>query len=255
LGVCQTWSDWCEWSTCSGSCGIGERTRTRFCYLENRRCEGKDFEVNACNPGPCPEWEEWNEWSSCSTSCGVGVSRRRRSCLGGALGNNMCLGPSSEQRFCEEALCPLWTSWVEWGACSVTCGVGTRHRYRTCQYGTDCPGPQKETIPCYGSSCPAWTEWCEWSRCSVKCGPGQRTRTRECVKADGARIHACQGLSMETTLCEGTVCCQWSDWCHWSMCDRECGGGQSIRTRICLNTQVQLSQCQGTLISYKKLFC
>ncbi|VDM54213.1 unnamed protein product [Angiostrongylus costaricensis] len=179
LGVCQTWSDWCEWSTCSGSCGIGERTRTRFCYLETLKCEGKDFEqrnkgcggcrgeglgetlfscffgdviqhsqikVNVCDPGPCPEWEEWNEWSSCSTSCGVGVSLRRRSCLGGALGDNMCPGPSSEQRFCEEALCPLWTSWAEWSACSVTCDVGTRHRHRTCQYGTDCRGPQKHGL-------------------------------------------------------------------------------------------------------------
>ena len=45
MGPCQTWSEWCEWSTCSGSCGQGVKTRTRFCYLGTQRCEGPDFEV------------------------------------------------------------------------------------------------------------------------------------------------------------------------------------------------------------------
>ena len=46
MGPCQTWSEWCEWSTCSGSCGQGVKTRTRFCYLGTQRCEGPDFEVS-----------------------------------------------------------------------------------------------------------------------------------------------------------------------------------------------------------------
>lgn len=46
MGPCQTWSEWCEWSACSGSCGRGERTRARFCHLGTKRCEGSDFEVN-----------------------------------------------------------------------------------------------------------------------------------------------------------------------------------------------------------------
>ncbi|KAJ1351646.1 hypothetical protein KIN20_007747 [Parelaphostrongylus tenuis] len=205
--------------------------------LEAAECEGKDFEVQACDAGPCPEWEEWNEWSSCTASCGFGVALRKRACLGGAFGDSTCPGFSSEQRSCVGALCPLWASWVEWGACSVNCGVGTRRRHRTCQYGTDCPGPEEETIPCYGASCPVWTEWSEWTGCSVKCGPGQRTRTRECVTGEGAGSHECLGQNVETTLCEGMICCHWSHWCQWSICDRECGGGQSIRNRTCLNSQ------------------
>ncbi|KHJ99356.1 thrombospondin type 1 domain protein [Oesophagostomum dentatum] len=85
MGPCETWSEWCEWSSCSGSCGRGERTRTRFCNLGTQRCEGKDFEVEVCDAGPCPEWANWEEWSRCSASCGTGVSRRQRACLGGLL--------------------------------------------------------------------------------------------------------------------------------------------------------------------------
>ncbi|KAK5969014.1 hypothetical protein GCK32_012560 [Trichostrongylus colubriformis] len=112
-----------------------------------------------------------------------------------------------------------------------------KRRRRVCQYGTDCEGPEEESAPCYGPACAAWTEWREWSTCSRDCGPGQRTRTRACLAESGAESPDCPGLSIETTLCEGTSCCRWSDWCHWSMCDRECGGGQSIRTRACLNSE------------------
>ncbi|VDL64555.1 unnamed protein product [Nippostrongylus brasiliensis] len=235
MGPCQTWSEWCEWSTCSASCGRGERTRARFCHLGTQRCEGKDFEVEACEAAPCPDWAAWSEWSRCSASCGAGLAQRQRTCLGGVFGDHMCPGPKSEERVCEEAPCSFWSTWHEWSGCTVSCGAGMKRRVRVCQYGTDCAGPQEETGPCYGPACAAWTEWCEWSGCSSKCGPGQRTRTRACHTGDGADSRDCLGLSVETTLCEGLSCCRWSDWCHWSMCDQECGGGQSIRTRTCMN--------------------
>ncbi|CAB3399951.1 unnamed protein product [Caenorhabditis bovis] len=236
LGPCQTWSEWCEWSTCSASCGAGERQRTRFCHLGTNRCEGKDFEAERCSSGPCPEWSEWEDWGQCSVTCGTGVSVRQRTCLGGVFGDHLCPGPKTEQRVCEPGPCSLWSPWQEWSACSASCGNGMKRRQRVCQYGTDCTGPNEESLFCYGPPCAQWTEWCEWSGCSSKCGPGQRTRTRGCLTPDGNEATTCSGSSIETTICEGNNCCNWSEWCHWSMCDKECGGGQSIRTRTCLNS-------------------
>ncbi|RCN45793.1 thrombospondin type 1 domain protein [Ancylostoma caninum] len=162
MGPCETWSEWCEWTACSGSCGRGERSRTRYCNLGTQRCEGKDYEVGikvtvvaksstktvkveACDAGPCPEWANWAEWGRCSVSCGTGFTRRQRTCLG-SFREFSCPGPSTEERVCEELPCSLWSPWQDWSSCSVSCGAGMKRRVRTCQYGTDCPGPADQFI-------------------------------------------------------------------------------------------------------------
>ena len=41
------------------------------------------------------------------------------------------------------AILVAWSSWSEWGQCSVTCGLGQKRRFRTCNGGipgTDCTG-------------------------------------------------------------------------------------------------------------------
>ncbi|PAV60265.1 hypothetical protein WR25_07128 [Diploscapter pachys] len=214
-------------STCSATCGQGERSRTRFCHQGTNRCDGKDFEAERCDAGPCPEW------STCSATCGQGIATRSRSCLGGA--EHLCPGRSTEQKTCEDRPCSQWAPWQEWGLCSASCGNGMKRRQRICQYGTDCPGPNEESLFCYGPPCAQWTEWCEWTSCSSKCGPGQRTRTRSCQTSDGRDSNDCQGQSVENLPCEGTSCCSLEPWCSWSKCDAECGVGRSIRTRICTN--------------------
>ncbi|CAJ0609951.1 unnamed protein product [Cylicocyclus nassatus] len=247
MGPCETWSEWCEWSTCSGSCGRGERQRTRFCLLGTQRCEGKDFEMETCDAGPCPEWANWEEWGRCSASCGSGVARRQRTCLGGDQ-QGSCPGPSTEERPCEELPCSTWSPWQDWGSCTVSCGHGIKRRQRVCQYGTDCPGPAEETEPCFSHACATWTQWTDWSDCTSQCGPGQRSRKRSCRSFDGAESKDCPGAPVETTLCEGTTCCRWSDWCAWSSCDRECGIGHTVRTRACVNGDGMIDaacHCEG----------
>ena len=48
-------------------------------------------------------------------------------------------------------LVPTWSDWTP-GTCSVTCGVGTEQRSRTCSNGP-CEGSATETIACSEPAC------------------------------------------------------------------------------------------------------
>lgn len=53
------WSPWQPWGECSASCGIGERTRVRFCNSpaptnKGRPCPGDSTQLSRCNIQPCP---------------------------------------------------------------------------------------------------------------------------------------------------------------------------------------------------------
>ncbi|XP_071091270.1 chymotrypsin-like protease CTRL-1 [Haliotis cracherodii] len=56
VGVCcrqadGTWSQWSAWSTCSVTCGQGERRRSRTCI--SGFCSGQDFQIQPCADNPC----------------------------------------------------------------------------------------------------------------------------------------------------------------------------------------------------------
>jgi len=52
-----------------------------------------------------------------------------------------------------------WTPWLEWTACTSTCGSGTQFRTRSCQnptvshFNNSCPGDSRETRACAEFSC------------------------------------------------------------------------------------------------------
>lgn len=48
--------------------------------------------------------------------------------------------------------CAGWSTWTDWGACSVTCGGGTQIRYRYCSQ-PPCIGFNKEKRKCNIFSC------------------------------------------------------------------------------------------------------
>lgn len=69
----ELWSNWSDFSSCSVSCGIGFRTRTRKCLLPLKNCNETNFEVKICQNRACdnryksptvleigPESVEWN---------------------------------------------------------------------------------------------------------------------------------------------------------------------------------------------------
>jgi len=55
-----------------------------------------------------------------------------------------------------------WSSWTEWGSCSVTCGVGLRTQQRKC----DNPVPSAFGQSCSGNN--QLTELCNIAPCSGK---------------------------------------------------------------------------------------
>ncbi|GCC36559.1 hypothetical protein chiPu_0015054 [Chiloscyllium punctatum] len=148
---------------------------------------------------------------------------------------------------------PAAEEWSQWSVCSLTCGMGSQVRTRSCvasPYGTLCSGPLRETRVCNNSAtCPVhglWEEWSPWSLCSVTCGRGSRTRSRMCVAPQhGGK--ACQGPELQTKLCNIALCPvegQWLHWGPWNRCSVTCSNGTQQRTRKCISTH-GWTECKG----------
>ena len=96
----------------------------------------------------------WGAWGACQGACGgaadSGVATRARTVATAAVGAGAtCDGaPMTEERPCTPPTCSVdcrVSGWGEWGACSMPCNGGVRHRSRTVEVE-----PQGD-----GSACPA----------------------------------------------------------------------------------------------------
>ncbi|XP_051581270.1 hemicentin-1-like isoform X1 [Myxocyprinus asiaticus] len=255
------WSDWSPWEECSCTCGQGNRTRVRTCSNPaaqhgGRACEGKAVESIMCSIRPCPvsgNWGTWLPWSPCSETCGKGMQTRLRLCNNPppSFEGPSCDGPDTQTQVCNERNCPVegnWSSWVSWGACSVSCGGGTRQRTRHCASpspqhgGRQCEGNDIHIDFCHNEPCPIhgnWGPWNSWGSCSRTCNSGQMRRYRTCDNprpANGGR--ACTGSDAQMQKCN-TVGCpvdgKWASWQSWGECSASCGGGEQTRVRLCNN--------------------
>ncbi|XP_039667627.1 hemicentin-1 [Perca fluviatilis] len=253
------WSEWSLWEECSRTCGQGNRTRVRTCSNPpaqhgGRPCEGKAVEVIMCSVRPCPvagNWGSWLPWSPCSETCAKGMQSRIRLCNNPppAFDGPQCEGTDTQTQLCKERPCPVdgkWSSWVSWGACSVSCGGGTRQRTRLCaspapQYGgRQCEGNDVHIDFCNSDPCPIsgnWGPWSSWGSCSKTCNGGQMRRYRTCDNpgpANGGR--ACAGADTQIQRCSTANCPvdgNWGSWQPWGECSASCGGGERTRVRLC----------------------
>ncbi|KAM7440987.1 hypothetical protein ABFA07_009879 [Porites harrisoni] len=253
------WGAWVEWNVCSTSCGLGTQRRFRSCNkprpaFGGRECTGPKDETRNCSQGSCPvdgHWGAWEEWDFCTESCGGGVQKRIRTCNNPppANGGQDCRGTQKQSQRCNIQACPIdgqWSKWIDWSACSRTCGIGQKRRSRTCTdpppaHGDKkCAGKAHETKECSNRICPVdgqWSDWRDWEPCSTTCGAGNQQRTRSCTKphpAFGGK--ECVGPSRESRSCQGIPCPvdgEWSEWRDWEPCSRTCGTGTQQRLRSC----------------------
>ena len=74
--------DWSSYSSCSATCGGGQKQRSRVCSGGHGKCgSGRSTERVTCNEEECPSLTAWTQWSECSVTCGYGSRTRSRSCL------------------------------------------------------------------------------------------------------------------------------------------------------------------------------
>ncbi|XP_077317038.1 spondin-1 isoform X2 [Lithobates pipiens] len=265
------YSNWSPWSACSSAtCEKGKRMRQRMLKAQldlSVACpDTQDFEP-CMGPGCSDDastcmMSEWIMWSPCSASCGMGMRSRERYVKQFPEDGSMCKVPTEEtekcivNEECEPSSC-IVTEWAEWEECSATCGMGMKKRHRMikmtpadgsmCKAETSevekCMMPECHTIPCVLSP------WSDWSDCSVTCGKGTRTRQR--MLKSPAELGDCNEELKQVEKCmlpECPINCELTEWSHWSDCNKPCGKGHMIRTRmITLEPQFGGGVCPETV--------
>ncbi|NWX99119.1 HMCN1 protein, partial [Nothoprocta ornata] len=139
-----------------------------------------------------------------------------------------------------------FSNWLEWRACSATCGQGVQERIRRCNNplpangGRPCEGPEADVRSCHSRPCPVhggWSEWGLWEECSKSCGQGNRTRSRSCSSPPAQHGgKGCEGRAVESVMCNVRPCPvdgAWSSWLPWAPCSETCGTGTRRRLRLC----------------------
>uniref|UniRef100_A0A7M5US14 Hemicentin-1 n=1 Tax=Clytia hemisphaerica TaxID=252671 RepID=A0A7M5US14_9CNID len=253
------WSQWSSYGECSVSCNKGTHYRTRTCIGTahgGKVCEGESKQSGVCDTKVhCPSdgaWGSWSSYSKCSVSCDKGTHYRTRTCVGKKHGGKDCVGEDKETGICDTKVpCPVngyWSSWSSYGECSVSCGVGTHYRTRTCigaaHGGKFCVGESKQSGECDTKvHCPSdgvWGSWSKYGECSVTCGKGTHIRSRTCIgKKHGGKD--CVGNSQESGICNTNVFCGesvaggWGEWSEYGPCSKNCKGGYQTRHRYCNN--------------------
>lgn len=262
-----TWGTWKEWSSCSLTCGGGNRQRSRTIISAPRagfQCQALDkAEVEGCSLQPCRmgcvdgQWGQWREWNQCSTSCSSAFRSRGRdievtpsSCGRPAEGLREEFVRCEFMPECTEKQDCKLSQWGPWSHCTASCGgLRERNRYVVASpsgSGLHCrddvlrevapcsPGPQGCSVALLADCIMGM--WRDWSKCSATCGGGQMARQRTVATFASGGGDPCKGALIvvspcNTFACEGDGCqdCKWEQWSEWSACTR-CGD-QKYRTR------------------------
>ncbi|XP_040824402.1 A disintegrin and metalloproteinase with thrombospondin motifs 7 [Ochotona curzoniae] len=165
------------WSKCTVTCGTGVQRQSVYCMerqagpVDEGHCDAlarPDDRQRKCSEEPCPARWWAGEWQLCSSSCGPrGLSRRAVLCIRSvgldeqrALEAPACAHlprPPAEAPCNRHVPCPATWAVGNWSQCSVTCGVGTRHRSILCTNDTG--------VPCEEAQRPAIEALCPLAPC------------------------------------------------------------------------------------------
>lgn len=190
-------------------------------------------------------------------TCNSGTTTRTRLCDNPPPqhGGKDCamFGPSQETLSCFIKVCPIdgnYTNWSPFGSCSKSCGGGEKIRTRKCDNpvpvgeGRNCSrlGLPIDIQPCNTNPCPVsggYTPWSDFSPCTKSCAGGTHFRRRNCTNPPpeaGGQNCTRLGPPEETAACNTNPCPVdggYGEWSPFTRCSRTCGGGESVRSRIC----------------------
>jgi len=248
--------EWTPWEGCTaGSPNQKQRSRKveRHASNDGKACSDILREVAACpvaSPVPC-HYSAWSAWSPCTAKCDGGSSMRNRTLTQEPVAGGACEGGNlKELKACNIDPCHAGkdcrvADWEDWGACSTTCGEGSRIRSRKVAQlasagGKGCAESLREAARCQVAACTkadcVWSDWDEWSGCTCTCGGGTRHRNRRvrtaplhggkpCEPKDKSEVAPCN-----TESCERCVDALWGPWSPWSRCSATCAPG-ALRMR------------------------
>jgi len=249
------WGEWEDWGACSDSCGGGESIRQRIMIRHasggGEDCQGSRFDTKECGTAECPKdcaWNDWEPWKACKKTCGNSTTHRERTvAFPERAGGKLCAGEHMESKQCEIPECPTdcqWGQWTVFNPCDVTCGGGTRKRFRKPAVeakngGSVCDDNNTDSQVCNTEHCPVdcqWSDWQEWDSCTKSCGNGTTLRNRTILQKAAHGGKPCSDGDGPTMLkaCNPHACpvnCEWSVWGDWGECPATCGGGERKRLR------------------------
>ncbi|XP_072234960.1 SCO-spondin [Leuresthes tenuis] len=262
--ACPVYEPWSRWSSCSVSCGRGQRWRSRSCQdTEGGPSCAEIMQRDTCDLSPCPVGcllSEWSTWTECSSTCGGGVSLRNKTILQEPEpGGTACVGPLEQHTVCNTNSClPECSSRQVYSDCSGSCPF-------TCEDlwpHTQCfPGPCTPGCMCpsgqvlYRGSCVYHAD-CPCSSLSLTPEYHRWNVTTEglteALLPPGTTIQhlcntcVCQGGVFNCTSEPCDVDCEWSSWSPWSPCSATCGTGRQSSTRSVLqHRQYGGALCEG----------
>jgi len=275
-------SDWDEWSTCSRTCGGGQRQRGRHIIRNvqhgGKACENSISQIESCGEELCAKvanclWDDWEEWGACTQTCGGGQrSRTRAIAVAPKSGGELCEPFDKEEiEPCNVDECGLgcvdakWEEWSIWTECSASCGQAYQSRARCLAQGANWCGKGVEGLteefrPCSVRECDdvkrdcALSQWTDWSPCSCACN-GVAERARRVIQYPENGGKGCTAPIKQIKPCNVDKCrdgpqvdCQLDPWSDWSNCDHACNGGIQLRNRsVAIEPKNMGKGCEGVL--------
>lgn len=200
-----------------------------------------------CRPVVNCDVGSWSDWSECTAECNGGHKLRSRQVTTVSSPGGATCPALSESRECNTEGCVAidcsLSEWTEFNNCTAKCAGGHQVRSRTIvdeakHNGVTC-GSLTEQRACNTEACPvrvdcAVEEWAAWSPCNKKCDGGTAQHERSVWKHPTTDGTPCPSLN-EQRECNTQGCpppdCQMGEWGNWGACDRECGSGNSARSR------------------------